>query len=274
MVKRGLIADPKHREAIGECLWLYLHILDRTDFDDGIAYDWKDSAEADAMKLPVETLRYQRRKLESKGYITAQKSQHKQQIIVHNWHNPRSYSGKATNTQSGNELQLSSDQAKNESCNESGNRLQVSDFESCNQSDNQSCNQSSNPLPPLSIHVSHVMNHDTHTHTGAQGARASAGSRFSLQDCRRYADHLKTTGQGIEKPGGYATSIFRSGEADSLIEDFLHAPRAPDLSQCPDCGGSGMVYLDTDDPSLGVKRCKHEKLKAEGGSNGQEKEKL
>jgi hypothetical protein len=46
-------------------------------------------------------------------------------------------------------------------------------------------------------------------------------SRFNLSDCRRYAEHLKATGQGIINPGGYATKIHRTGEADELIETFL-----------------------------------------------------
>jgi len=94
-------------------------------------------------------------------------------------------------------------------------------------------------------------------HTQTQ-AGASVGSRFSLEDCRRYADHLKQTGQGITNPGGYATKIFRSGEADALIEQFLK-PQV-DISKCPDCSGSGNVYLDLKNPDKGVKRCTHSKL--------------
>jgi hypothetical protein len=45
------------------------------------------------------------------------------------------------------------------------------------------------------------------------------GSRFTLDECRRFADSLR--GEGIQNPGGYATSIHRSGEADDRIEAFL-----------------------------------------------------
>ncbi len=51
--------------------------------------------------------------------------------------------------------------------------------------------------------------------------RGKSASRFNLSDCRRYAEHLKATGQGIINPGGYATKIHNTGEADELIETFL-----------------------------------------------------
>ncbi|MFP5264136.1 MAG: replication protein [Blastocatellia bacterium] len=86
-------------------------------------------------------------------------------------------------------------------------------------------------------------------------------SRFSLEECRRYADHLKTTGQGITNPGGYATKIFRSGEADTFIETFLSPPAQIDTTQCPDCKGRGFIYMDPTNADLGVKPCKHEALR-------------
>jgi helix-turn-helix protein len=56
---------------------------------------------------------------------------------------------------------------------------------------------------------------------GEQGTRASVrvGSRFSLEECRRFAESLR--GEGIQNPGGYATAIHRSGEADDQVEAFL-----------------------------------------------------
>lgn len=97
-------------------------------------------------------------------------------------------------------------------------------------------------------------------HTQTQ-ASVSGGSRFSLEDCRRYADHLKQTGQGITNPGGYATKIFRSGEADAFIEAFLN-PQVPlDIKQCPECRGSNFIYIDTSNHDRGVRPCKHAALK-------------
>jgi hypothetical protein len=58
-----------------------------------------------------------------------------------------------------------------------------------------------------------------------------AGSRFSLDECRAYAESLRS--EGIQNPGGYATTIHRSGEADDRIEAFLRQrtakPERPEL---------------------------------------------
>jgi hypothetical protein len=50
------------------------------------------------------------------------------------------------------------------------------------------------------------------------------GSRFSLEECRRYAESLR--GEGIQNPGGYATTIHRSGEADIRVAAFLMRQRS------------------------------------------------
>ncbi len=102
------------------------------------------------------------------------------------------------------------------------------------------------------------------TQTQAEPAAVvRVGSKFTLEECRRYAQHLQSSGQGINNPGGYATTIHRTGEADLLIESFLHptASTQIDYSQCPDCQGSGFYYPNG--PSGGVAKCKHEKLTPE-----------
>lgn len=108
----------------------------------------------------------------------------------------------------------------------------------------------------------HEYKKEPHTHGAAQASPSRAGvcSRFSLKDCREYAEHLHKTGQGIDKPGGYATAIHRSGEADDLIEEFLNPPVKIDLSKCPDCNGAGWVYPRGFDK--GAKKCEHSKLAA------------
>ncbi len=98
-------------------------------------------------------------------------------------------------------------------------------------------------------------------------ASVRVGSKFTLEECRRYARHLQSTGQGINNPGGYATTVHRTGEADLLIEKFLHpeesnASANVDASQCPDCNGTGFYYPQGLEG--GVARCKHERLKKEG----------
>jgi hypothetical protein len=96
----------------------------------------------------------------------------------------------------------------------------------------------------------------------APGVRV--GSKFTIDECRKYAKHLQATGQGINNPGGYATTIHRTGEADLLIESFLHPEVGErssnlDTSQCPDCQGTGFYYPKGVEG--GVARCNHEQLK-------------
>jgi hypothetical protein len=102
---------------------------------------------------------------------------------------------------------------------------------------------------------------NTQTQEPAAGVRV--GSKFTIEECRRYAEHLRSTGQGINNPGGYATTIHRTGEADELIERFLNPVSSTqvDTSACPDCKGSGFYYPNG--PTGGVAKCKHEKLAAE-----------
>ena len=95
------------------------------------------------------------------------------------------------------------------------------------------------------------------THNTEDGVRVS--SRFSLTECRRYAESLRA--DGITNPGGYATKIHRSGEADELIAKFLEpveSAKAVDVSGCPDCHGTG--FYEPGGAGKGVARCKHERL--------------
>jgi len=85
-------------------------------------------------------------------------------------------------------------------------------------------------------------------------------SRFTLEECRRYANHLQKTGQGITNPGGFATTVHRTGEADILIEAFLNPPaQRSDTSKCPDCQGKGFKVIEKNGQEGAVK-CKHERL--------------
>ncbi len=102
---------------------------------------------------------------------------------------------------------------------------------------------------------------EQHTHKSARAGSVGVSSNFTLEECQRYAAHLHATGQGITNPGGYATSIYRSGEADALIEKFLTppvSPETPDAGRCPDCRGTGFWYPRG--VNHGVTKCRHEKL--------------
>ena len=110
------------------------------------------------------------------------------------------------------------------------------------------------PRPESTPIKEHTLKENTQTQESVR-----VGSRFSLKECRQYADSLKS--EGIQNPGGYATKIHRTGEADELIDRFLSPPPpAVDSSQCPDCHGSGWMYPNGKDN--GVTRCKHERLLA------------
>ena len=95
-IKRGL-NDPKHREAMGMAIWLYMHILDRVDWDSGIVYDWRDADEADDMGMNHRTVRAWRKKLEDEGYIATTQKQYSLEIKVYNWTSPRAYDGEVIN---------------------------------------------------------------------------------------------------------------------------------------------------------------------------------
>jgi hypothetical protein len=95
-IKRGLL-DPKHRMALGVRVWLFIYIIDRADWDTGMIEGWKDQEAADDLEMPVRTLTTQRQELETGGYIACKQSLHGQTITIHNWTNPREYSGEVLN---------------------------------------------------------------------------------------------------------------------------------------------------------------------------------
>jgi hypothetical protein len=79
-----------------------------------------------------------------------------------------------------------------------------------------------------------VKNQENQPHTQTTEALASPSpgdgcvlSKFSSEECRRYADHLHKTGQGITNPGGFAVKIRRTGECDAQIAAFLGAVQEP-----------------------------------------------
>ncbi len=102
----------------------------------------------------------------------------------------------------------------------------------------------------------------THTYTEQRAPRGVSGSRFSFEECRRYAEHLRASGEGINNPGGYATNIHRSGEVDAFIERFLGGDLSGGVtvvaSQCPDCDSAGFTHESV--LAGAVVKCKHPKL--------------
>lgn len=95
-IKRGLLT-PEHRNKMGVRIWLYMHMIDRVDWETGVIYEWRDKDEAEDMGMPWRTLQDQRQQLEADGYITCLQVGSHQNITIHNWINPREYSGKEYN---------------------------------------------------------------------------------------------------------------------------------------------------------------------------------
>jgi hypothetical protein len=126
-IKRGLSEDPKHRAAMGECIWLYMHIIDRADWETGIAFDWRDKEEAADMSMPVDTLRRQRQKLEELNYIRTKQKQHSQDVFILEWRNPRDYGCEVKNPriEGSHESPPSKVEGLNQGSNEGGNQVQA-----------------------------------------------------------------------------------------------------------------------------------------------------
>ena len=118
-IKCGLL-EPKHRITLGKNIWLYLHIINRADWDTGKVLEWIDANEAEILQMPVRTLRQQRKQLEKDGYISSIQKQHHQEIIIHNWTDPRKYDGKVANrkSQGGKKLQPSNAEDNTEGANQ------------------------------------------------------------------------------------------------------------------------------------------------------------
>jgi hypothetical protein len=70
------------------------------DWQTGIVYDWKDEHAAEDRGVDVRVLRDERRRLEDEGYISCKQKQYGQDITIHNWTNPREYSGEVYNKKS------------------------------------------------------------------------------------------------------------------------------------------------------------------------------
>jgi hypothetical protein len=125
-------------------------------------------------------------------------------------------------------------------------------------------------VPQTTIKETHIKKHTQQTATiestrkelASQDVGVGVKSKFTIAQCRDYADNLQRAGQGINNPGGYATTIHRSGEADAQIESFLNpaeqAKNAVDSKLCPDCHGTG--FWEPGGAGKGVAKCKHERL--------------
>ena len=120
-VKRGLL-EPKHIERLGVRFFLYLYYLDQADWEQGAVLFYRDRDAADELGIPISTVRKQRVKLEDDGYISCLQKKDHQRITIHNWTNPREYSGKIYNesTQKGKPLNIEDNNKDNHKGNHKG----------------------------------------------------------------------------------------------------------------------------------------------------------
>lgn len=87
-LKRGVL-DSKHYYAMGTALWLFIYILDKTDWEDGTFKGYCDADAAETIGAPKRTIRSWRDKLGDGGYIAWRKHQYDLTIYVNNWSNPK-----------------------------------------------------------------------------------------------------------------------------------------------------------------------------------------
>lgn len=140
-IKRGIATDPKHRQRLGNAIWLYLMLIDEADWETGIVDPYKDEDMAGEMATSISWIREQRRLLEKEGYIECQQlGQKGQRITITKWINPKSYGGEVRN------------QPK-----QSGEKVSPSDKgQSVTQSDTQSGAQSVAPSVAPSVTPAHT----------------------------------------------------------------------------------------------------------------------
>ena len=174
-VKRELLT-PEHIRNLGSCWALYLYMIDQADWETGRIVGWKDPEVAVEIEIAERTVRSQRTFLEGKGYITCRKNRYSQTIIIHDWTNPREYSGNVINytgiihsdsqilltdeNESDNKQPLSNETKESQSDNKSGRNMSLSNRQTADtrQYDDQSDIQSDTIkyLPSSYPHKPHI----------------------------------------------------------------------------------------------------------------------
>ena len=83
------INEPKHRDAMGVRIWLFMYLIDHADWETGRVDGFRDGVAADAMEMPQSTIRKWRTGLQDSGYITSEPGFQCQNIIIRKWRDPR-----------------------------------------------------------------------------------------------------------------------------------------------------------------------------------------
>jgi len=96
-VHTGLTNDPKHREAIGVRIWLFMALIDRADYESGMVWNYTDGAMAEYLDMNPRTVAEWRRDLSETGYIKSYPGDQCQHIMIMRWRNPRQVEAEAIN---------------------------------------------------------------------------------------------------------------------------------------------------------------------------------
>ncbi len=222
---------------MGECIWLYLSILDQANWETGIVALWRDEEQAEAMRLPLRTLRRQRAKLAKLGYLQVKKRRHHLEIAVTKWTDPRT-SRVAT----------------------SGNSRLAPDMPSVVARVATQRHGSGHLRQLSSLLDTHDFS-DTHTHearspTSDRVRVSGASSEEAEPEALIRGDYLKyaATQRSIRAPGAWATTALRTREFDEEVRKWKAEQQAKQRGPCALCGGSGLVRDDRDGKE-GVRRC-------------------
>lgn len=79
---KGGIIDPKHCEAMGVAVWLYLYLQARSDFETGRVPVYTHAAAAVALGKPEGTIQRWFRQLRDAGYLRCQQHQHTAEVQI------------------------------------------------------------------------------------------------------------------------------------------------------------------------------------------------
>ena len=191
-VKRGLLIDPKHRQALGNRIWLYLYMLDMADWETGKVIQWIDRAASDDLQMPISTVRTQRREIEEAGYISCHQHKRSQTITIIKWVNPREYGGRVYNFDDGDQEQ------------------QPLEDKGDNKGDNKGYNKGDQNLTPLHInHISHITE------------SFNEGEIDLFEACARIYEKLK--GRLVGNPSQFALMINNFDANGVTPEDYANA---------------------------------------------------
>jgi hypothetical protein len=81
--------DPEHRRRMGARLWLFMHFIDKADWDTGMVWFFRDADAAEELDMPLASVRRWRHELRDAGYIRSYAGEQCQHIMIMRWRNPR-----------------------------------------------------------------------------------------------------------------------------------------------------------------------------------------